>query len=95
MGKYYKAEDVINTLADQYMFEATMDSPYASNDINDYLENAKLLLADLPTIEVVFCEECKYAPYCEQYLVKTTFGDEIADGREVDFCQHGERKNDE
>lgn len=56
MSKYYKAEDVINTLADQWRFEATMDSPYASNDINGYLENAKLLFSDLPTIEV--SEDC-------------------------------------
>ena len=55
----------------------------------------ELNLEGLPTIEVEFCEDCKDAPYCEQYLVKTTVGDEIVDGWEVDFCQHGERINNE
>ena len=60
----------------------------------DY-RRAREALSDLPTIEIVFCEECKHAPYCEQFLVTTTFGDEISDGYEVYFCQLGERIDNE
>lgn len=52
MSKYYKAEDVINTLADQWHFEATMEYPYAADDIEEWKENARELYASLPTIEV-------------------------------------------
>ncbi len=52
MSKYIKLEDAIRVVADQYMFEATMDSPYASEDIKDYIGLGELLLKDLPTIEV-------------------------------------------
>lgn len=52
MNKYIKLEDAIRVVADQYMFEATMDSPYESEDIEDYIEIGELLLGDLPTIEV-------------------------------------------
>ena len=52
MAKYYKAEDVINTLADQWRFEAETESPYATADIEEWQELARELFADLPTIEV-------------------------------------------
>lgn len=56
MSKYYKAEDVIDTLAEQWHFEATIDCPYAADDIEEWKENARELFADLPTIEV--SEDC-------------------------------------
>ena len=52
MSKYYKAEDVINTLADQWHFEATMEYPDTAGDIKEWKENARELYADLPTIEL-------------------------------------------
>ena len=52
MSKYYKAVDVINTLAEQWHFEATIDCPYAADDIEEWKQNARELYADLPTIEV-------------------------------------------
>ena len=56
MSKYYKAEDVINTLADQWHFEATMEYPDTAGGIEEWKENARELFADLPTIEV--SEDC-------------------------------------
>lgn len=52
MSKYYKVEDVIDTLAEQWHFEATIDYPYAADDIEEWKQNARELFADLPTIEV-------------------------------------------
>lgn len=90
MSKYYEAEDVINCVADVLAEEANMRGCKPLHAIY-FKERAKGVLEDLPIVEIVFCEECKHAPYCEQFLVTTTFGDEISDGYEVDFCQHGER----
>lgn len=52
MRKYIDLEDAIRVVADQYMFEATMDSPCASEDIKDYIGLFEKLFKDLPTIEV-------------------------------------------
>ena len=54
--RYYKVEDVINTLADQWHYEATMEYPDTAGGIEDWKENARELFADLPTIEV--SEDC-------------------------------------
>ena len=56
MSKYYKVEDVIDTLAEQWHFEATIDCPYAADDIEEWKQNARELYAELPTIEV--SEDC-------------------------------------
>lgn len=52
MSKYYKAEDVINTLADQWRFEQEMEYSDTAEDIEEWKKVARKLFADLPTIEV-------------------------------------------
>lgn len=96
MSKYYKAEDIQELIA-ACVWRMTLAKERGGEGFVKYdkkvldVDELKKRLSTLPTIEVVFCKECKYAPYCEQYLVKTTFGCEVADGWEVDFCQHGKR----
>lgn len=100
MSKYYKEED-IQELIDACMWRMTLAKERGGEGFVEYdkkvldVDELKKRLSILPTIEVVFCEECKYAPHCEQCLVTTTFGCEISEGYDVDFCQHGERIDNE
>lgn len=43
--------EAIRVIADQYMFEASIDNRYASEDIKDYIEIAQDLLKDIPSVE--------------------------------------------
>ena len=88
MSKYYlELEDVI-----QRLVNAIYEANRGAMSYDEALKRLRIAYAEtMSTINIVFCEECKYAPYCEQRLVKELFGNEIAEWREVDFCQHGER----
>lgn len=94
MSKYYKADD-IQELIVACTWRMTLAKERGGQGFVEYdkqildVDELRKRLSTLPTIEVVFCEECKYARYCEQCLVTTTFGNEISEGYEVDFCQHG------
>lgn len=96
MSKYYKAEDIQELIA-ACAWRMTLAKERSGEGFVEYdkkvldVDELKKRLSTLPTIEVVFCKECKHAQYCEQYLVTTTFGSEISDGYEIDFCQHGKR----
>lgn len=49
-------------------------------------------LERLPIIDIVECEECKYAEKCEQIIVFDSTENQI-EGRKIKFCSHGERIN--
>lgn len=86
--RYVELEDVIQRL-DNAIYEANR----GALGYDEALKRLRIAYAEtMPTINIVFCEECKYAPYCEGCLVTTTFGSEISEGYDVDFCQHGEMK---
>ena len=76
MSKYYKAEDVINTLADQWRFEQVMEYPDTAEDIEEWKKVARALYATLPTIEV--SEDCISREYvkgiCEDMLDEEMLG---------------------
>ena len=100
MSKYYKEED-IQELIDACMWRMTLAKERNGEGFVEYdkkvldVDELRKRLSKLSTIEVVFCEECKYAPYCEQRLAKEMFGNEVVEWWEVDFCQNGERIDDE
>lgn len=78
MSKYIKLEDAIEAL-------------YSGFVTRTYIENK---LSDLPTIEMVTCEECNKHCDCERILAMTTCYGEIEDYAELDFCSYGERKEE-
>lgn len=82
MSKYYKDVDVIKTIG---LADKLADS--IKDDICD-------ALATLPTIDIVFCEECKFAEKCEQIVV-FDIGENQVEGRKIDFCSYGERIDNE
>lgn len=66
-------EDAIEVVAQQWLFEASTESPYVNDDdIGEYRNLAEGLFEDVPTIdavEVVRCGECKhrYGDDCPMY----------------------------
>lgn len=73
MSKYYKAEDVIERLAGQWHYEATIECPYAADDIEEWKQNARELYADLPTIEVSEGNQVLYET--DHNCILTMFGE--------------------
>lgn len=51
-------------------------------------------IADLPTIDIVRCKECKFAEKCEQIVVFDITENQV-EGRKIDFCSYGERIDNE
>lgn len=96
MSKYYKAEDVIKCVAQYIMTDAKRDNPYVCGDIEDYIEFTEAILADLPTIDIVHCKDCKNVTY----TIKGKSADEFyaCSYSEIKhegkfFCSYGERKD--
>ena len=66
MSKYIKLEDAIKSVADQYMFEASIENPQSCDDIKEWEKVASRVFSDIPTIDIVRCKDCKYS---EVYLI--------------------------
>lgn len=75
MSKYYKADNIINTLADQWRAEAEAESSYPPLDIEELKEIARRLFADLPTIEV--SEDAISREYLEEQCWQTLISKEM------------------
>lgn len=56
MSKYIKLQDAIKSVADQYMFEASIENTQSCDDIKEWEKVASRLFSDLPKIEV--SEDC-------------------------------------
>ena len=97
MSKYYNAEDVINTLADQWRFEQEMEYPDTAEDIEEWKKVARTLFSDLPTIDIVHCEDCKRKQIENSdegtcYFWCDYWQRSIDD---TDYCSKGKRKDNE
>ena len=99
MSKYIKLQDAIKSVADQYMFEASIENPQSCDDIKEWEKVASRVFSDIPTIDIVRCKDCKfcekhedYSPtpieppwcYCKNPWVMRETGFN-------DFCSYGER----
>ena len=90
MSKYIKLEDAIHNIN----LEVTGRKEYTG----DMKANLFFALDDLPTIDIVRCEECKYAhmtyggecKYCDKWSLEDSL---YLDGDF--FCSYGERKDNE
>ena len=92
MSKYYKAEDVINTLADQWRFEQEMESPYPTEDIEEWKKVARELFADIPIIE---SEEvvCKFDEDQMKEIVSTALEEVIVRCEDCTFAKPTNTEN--
>ena len=58
------ADAVITAIAEEYKYEAELEHPYASDDLEDYKADARLLLEGIPSIDLVTCGECRKYKVC-------------------------------
>lgn len=84
MSKYYKAEDVIRAIAEQLCWIARTE--YGDKfTTEDWLEEAEDYVSDLPTIDIVRCEDCKWYKDFDGCFFST------AECEPEHFCSWGER----
>lgn len=96
MSRYIEVDAVITAIAEFNKYEDELEYPYASDDLEEYKDDARLLIEDAPSIDIVRCKECRYChrnyvdmtpPYQHDYCYK--FSRYMnAD----DFCSYGERR---
>ena len=60
MSRYIDADAVITAIAEFNKYEDELEYPYASDDLEEYKDDARLLIEDAPTIDIVRCNECEW-----------------------------------
>ena len=93
MSRYIDADAVITAIAEFNKYEDELEYPYASDDLEEYKDDARLLIEDIPTIDIVRCKECKHREKCEQMVVFEN-GKYITSGYKLDYCSYGEREGE-
>ena len=86
MSRYIDADAVITAIAEFNKYEDELEYPYASDDLEEYKDDARLLIEDAPTIDIVRCKECtkrKKNKFCLEYM--------RYEKNEDGFCSYGER----
>lgn len=94
MSRYIKADAVITAIAEFNKYEDELEYPYASDDLEEYKDDARLLIEDAPSIDIVRCAECKYKQQCHKAVEHTTYKPTSVTiaYRPIDFCSYGERR---
>ena len=92
MSKYIKLEDAIRKYAEMFADEAYWEHGVGNGKPDEEdLDIAREYYSDLPTIDIVECEECRWRDVCSQVVSDI--------GCEVDtllrWCSDGERKDNE
>ena len=96
MSRYIDADAVITAIAEFNKYEDELEYPYASDDLEEYKDDARLLIEDIPSIDIVRCKECRhwcnhkdaeydqseFVYYCAVHGISLTGND---------FCSYGER----
>ena len=92
MSRYIDADAVITAIAEFNKYEDELEYPYASDDLEEYKDDARLLIEDIPTIDIVRCKECRKSHIdgkTTHYLWCTEWG------RSTDtfgYCERADRK---
>ena len=91
MSRYIDADAVITAIAEFNKYEDELEYPYASDDLEEYKDDARLLIEDAPSIEIVRCKECKWSKANGTYQWCGRL-DSTARITADDFCSYGERR---
>lgn len=75
-------KDAIEAVAQQWLFEASAESPYVNDDdIGEYRKLAEELFEDAPAIEIVLCMDCNRQKTCKFAQWQGNYG----------YCSNGEK----
>ena len=90
MSRYIDADAVITAIAEFNKYEDELEYPYASDDLEEYKDDARLLIEDAPSIDIVRCKECKF--WKNKHLCATWSAFGTIETNPDDFCSYGERR---
>lgn len=92
-------KDAIEVVAQQFLFEASAESPYVNDDdIDEYRKLADKLFEDIPTVDavpVVRCTDCKHwqkVPWAKEKRCIIPRWGTARPTEGTDFCSDGERR---
>ena len=91
MSRYIDADAVITAIAEFNKYEDELEYPYASDDLEEYKDDARLLIEDIPSIDIVRCKECVH--HHNRYGC-TKWGVVFLDTYPDDYCSYGEREGE-
>lgn len=95
MSRYIEADAVITAIAEFNKYEDELEYPYASDDLEEYKDDARLLIEDAPSIDIVRCKECKHC-FVDGEQVKFNACELNHNKVQSDdwFCADGEREGE-
>ena len=91
MSRYIKFDDAVKVMACE-MYAEAQSQGYDADDIEDFMPEATAWLNDAPSIDIVFCKECRWGkPYSDKQLECDALG---LGGLKFpnDFCSYGVKK---
>ena len=72
-----------------------IESPYTEYSVMIQIRKAiKEFIDDAPSIDIVFCKECKRRENCEQHVLISEMFCEVEESEPIDFCSYGEREGE-
>ena len=90
MSRYIKFDDAVKVMACE-MYAEAQSQGYDADDIEDFMPEATAWLNDAPSIDIVFCKECKWSKANGTYQWCGRL-DSTAQITADDFCSYGERR---
>ena len=91
MSKYIKLEDAIEAVTSLFRVSAIFSG--MNDNEKEWREKAEKVLDNLPTIDIVRCQDCKHGEYREDF--DNYLCDQLGLGSVNDadfFCSYGERE---
>ena len=92
MSRYIKFDDAVMVMACE-MYAEAQSQGYDVDGIEDFMPEATAWLNDAPSIDIVFCKECRWAKANGTYQWCGRL-DSTARITADDFCSYGEREGE-
>lgn len=95
MSRYIDADNAIERLGAYLMADAQIEyGSLASEDIEDWKPIATDILKGAPSIDIIFCKECRHKQQCRKAVEHTTHDRTSVTiaYRPIEFCSYGERR---
>ena len=84
MSKYADIEQIKEVIRTEWV-------KYMPSDLDVNLSFVLGKIAEMPTIGIVRCKDCRRKDKCEKIVVYEHFCGDIYDAEKIHFCEHGER----
>ena len=87
--------EVMSRYIDADALKQQVESPYTEYPIMIQIRRTlKDFIDDAPSIDIVFCKECKHRTYCYGDVLWTNKRQTVDIHKDIDFCSYGERSSE-